>query len=167
MDCLLRDLRRTHYSKDVNPDITGEEVQLMGWVHEIRDLGGIIFVIIRDRDGLIQITAPSKKVDASILEDLRALRKESVVAIKGTVQEAGKAPNGVEIIPAEINILNLSNQPLPLDPTEKVRAEIDTRLNSRFLDLRKANVSSIFKIKDNMFKTIREYFYENERLFNL
>ena len=80
MDCLLRDLRRTHYSKDVNPDITGEEVQLMGWVHEIRDLGGIIFVIIRDRDGLIQLTAPSKKVDPEILEDLRALRKESVAA---------------------------------------------------------------------------------------
>ena len=160
MDCLLRDLRRTHYSKDVNPDISGEEVQIMGWVHEIRDLGGIIFVIIRDRDGLVQITAPSKKVDAEILADLRALRKESVVAIKGTVQDAGKAPNGVEIIPAEINLLNLANQPLPMDPTEKVKAEIDTRLNSRFIDLRKANVSSIFKIKANMFKTIRNYFDE-------
>ena len=101
MDYLLGDLRRTHYSKDVNPDISGEEVLIMGWVHEIRDLGGIIFVIIRDRDGLVQITAPSKKVDASILDDLRALRKESVVAIKGTVQDAGKAPNGVEIIPLE------------------------------------------------------------------
>ncbi len=162
MEYSLGTLRRTHYSKDISPEIAGEEILLMGWVHEIRDLGGIIFVIIRDKDGLMQITAPTKKVDPSILEDLRALRKESVVAIKGTVQEAGKAPNGVEIIPAEINILNLSNQPLPLDPTEKVRAEIDTRLNSRFLDLRKANVSSIFKIKANMFKTIREYFYENE-----
>ena len=49
MDYLLGDLRRTHYSKDVNPDISGEEVLIMGWVHEIRDLGGIIFVIIRDR----------------------------------------------------------------------------------------------------------------------
>ena len=145
MDYLLGDLRRTHYSKDVNPDISGEEVLIMGWVHEIRDLGGIIFVIIRDR---------------SILDDLRALRKESVVAIKGTVQDAGKAPNGVEIIPVEVIILNPAKQPLPMDPTEKVKAEIDTRLNSRFLDLRKANVSSIFKIKANMFKTVRDYFYE-------
>ena len=161
MEFSLNDLRRTHYSKDVSPEIAGEDVLLMGWVHEIRDLGGIIFVIIRDRDGLIQLTAPSKKVDPEILEDLRALRKESVVAVKGKVQEAGKAPNGVEIIPAEITILNMSKQPLPLDPTEKVRAEIDTRLNSRFLDLRKANVSAIFKIKSNMLRTIREYFYEN------
>ena len=73
-------------------------IAFIALVHEIRDLGGIIFVIIRDRDGLIQVTAPSKKVDAEILADLRALRKESVVAIKGTAQEAGKAPNGVEII---------------------------------------------------------------------
>ena len=121
MDYLLGDLRRTHYSSDISPEISGEEVLLMGWVHEIRDLGGIIFVIIRDRDGLIQVTAPSKKVDAEILADLRALRKESVVAIKGTAQEAGKAPNGVEIIPSKVKILNLANQPLPMDPTEKVK----------------------------------------------
>ena len=162
MDYLLGDLRRTHYSSDISPEISGEEVLLMGWVHEIRDLGGIIFVIIRDRDGLIQVTAPSKKVDAEILADLRALRKESVVAIKGTAQEAGKAPNGVEIIPSKVKILNLANQPLPMDPTEKVKAEIDTRLNSRFLDLRKANVSAIFKIKANMLKTVRQYFDDND-----
>ena len=163
MDYLLGDLRRTHYSSDISPEISGEEVLLMGWVHEIRDLGGIIFVIIRDRDGLIQVTAPSKKVDAEILVDLRALRKESVVAIKGTAaQEAGKAPNGVEIIPSKVKILNLANQPLPMDPTEKVKAEIDTRLNSRFLDLRKANVSAIFKIKANMLKTVRQYFDDND-----
>ena len=161
MQGLLNDWRRTNYAKDTTPEIAGEDVTIMGWVHEIRDLGGIIFVIIRDVTGRIQITAPSKKVDAEILEDLRAFRKESVVAIKGTVQEAGKAPNGVEIIPKEIKMLNLSNQPLPMDPTEKVKAEIDTRLDSRFLDLRKENVSAIFKIKGQMFHTIRDFFYEN------
>ena len=137
MQGLLNDWRRTNYAKDTTPEIAGEDVTIMGWVHEIRDLGGIIFVIIRDVTGRVQITAPSKKVDAEILEELRAFRKESVVAVKGTVQEAGKAPNGVEIIPKETRILSLSNQPLPMDPTEKVKAEIDTRLDSRFLDLRK------------------------------
>lgn len=158
MEGLLNDWRRTHYTKEISPELTGENITVMGWVHEVRDLGGIIFTIIRDIDGLIQITAPSKKVSEEILEDLRSLRKESVVAIKGIVQEAGKAPNGVEIIPKEIKLLSLANQPLPMDPTEKVKAEIDTRLDSRFIDLRKANVSSIFKIKANMFKTIRNYF---------
>ena len=69
----------------------------MGWVHEIRDFGGIMFVILRDVTGRVQVTAPSKKVEADILEELRNLRKESVVAIKGMAQEAPKAPNGVEI----------------------------------------------------------------------
>lgn len=161
MEYLLNDLRRTHYTKNVNSDVCGEDVTIMGWVHEIRDLGGIIFLLIRDRDGMIQVTAPSKKVSAEILEDIRALRKESVVAITGLVQDSDKAPNGVEIIPSEITVLNLSNQPLPMDPTEKVKAEIDTRLNSRFIDLRKPGVSSIFKIKNKMFTTVRNYFAEN------
>lgn len=161
MEYLLNDLRRTHYTKKVNSDLTGETVTIMGWVHEIRDLGGIIFLLIRDRDGMIQITAPSKKVSAEILEDIRELRKESVVAITGFVQDSDKAPNGVEIIPSEITLLNLSNQPLPMDPTEKVKAEIDTRLNSRFIDLRKPSVSSIFKIKNKMFATVRNFFADN------
>ena len=82
MQGLLNEWRRTNYTKNVTPDLTGQDVIVMGWVHEIRDLGGIIFVIIRDREGKVQITAPSKKVDAEILEDIRKLRKESVVAIK-------------------------------------------------------------------------------------
>ena len=104
MQGLLNEWRRTNYTKNVTPDLTGQDVIVMGWVHEIRDLGGIIFVIIRDREGKVQITAPSKKVDAEILEDIRKLRKESVVAIKGTVQEANQAPTGVEIIPKEIKL---------------------------------------------------------------
>ena len=159
MQGLLKDWRRTNYAKDTTSDISGSDVTIMGWVHEIRDLGGIIFVVIRDVTGRVQITAPSKKVDGEILEQLRKFRKESVVAIKGTVQDAPKAPNGVEIIPSEIRMLNLANQPLPMDPTEKVKAEIDTRLDSRFLDLRKENTSAIFKIKTQMFHTIRDFFY--------
>jgi len=159
---LLNDWRRTHYSKNVNIELKDEEIIIMGWVHEIRDLGGIIFILVRDRDGMLQVTAPSKEVDDKILEDLRAFRKESVVAIKGIVQEANKAPNGIEIIPNEIKILNLANQPLPMDPTEKVRAEIDTRLDSRFMDIRKQNISSIFKIKSQMLHTVRDFFYENK-----
>ncbi|MCC7553857.1 MAG: aspartate--tRNA(Asn) ligase [Methanobacteriaceae archaeon] len=162
MQGLLKEWRRTHYSKNVNSDLKEKEIIIMGWIHEIRDLGGIIFVLVRDRDGMIQVTAPTKEVDDEIVKQIRNFRKESVVAIKGTVQESGKAPNGVEIIPSEIQILNLANQPLPMDPTEKVKAEIDTRLDSRFLDLRKQNVSSIFKIKSQMLRTVRDFFYNNE-----
>ena len=161
MTSLLNDWRRTHYTKDVNESLNEEEIIIMGWVHEIRDLGGIIFVLVRDKDGIIQVTAPVKHISPEVVEEIKKFRKESVVAIKGTVQESGKAPNGVEIIPTQIKILSLANQPLPMDPTEKVKAEIDTRLDSRFLDLRKSKVSGIFKIKSRMLHSVRAFFEEN------
>ena len=158
MTSLLNDWRRTHYNKDVSEKLTTEEVIIMGWVHEIRDLGGIVFVLIRDRTGILQVTALPKEISPELLEDVRKLRKESSVGVKGVVQESGKAPNGVEILPTEIKIFNLANQPLPMDPTEKVKAEIDTRLDSRFMDLRKSSVSAIFKIKSRMLHTVRTFF---------
>ena len=157
MTDLLNDCRRTHYSKQVKPDMKDEEVVLMGWIHEMRDLGGIIFILLRDRDGVTQVTAPSKKISPELFEELRKLKKESVIAVKGKVQESGKAPGGVEVIPIEFKLLSESKLPLPLDTTEKVRAEIDTRLDSRFIDLRKHSVSAIFKIKSRMLHSVRNF----------
>ncbi len=158
----LGDWRRTHYSKRISPELSGEEVTVMGWIHEIRDLGGIIFVLLRDRDGLIQITAPSKKITKELLVEIRKLRRESVIAVKGTVQDSSKAPGGFEIIPAEVKLLNESKLPLPLDTTEKVHAEIDTRLDSRYVDLRRASVNAIFKIKSRMLHSVRSFLEEGE-----
>ena len=153
----LKNCRRTHYSKQIKPDMKEDEVVLMGWIHEMRDLGGIIFVLLRDRDGVAQITAPSKKISPELFEELRKLKKESVIVVKGKVQESGKAPGGVEIIPIELKLLSESKLPLPLDTTEKTYAEIDTRLDSRFIDLRKHSVSAIFKIKSRMLHSVRNF----------
>ena len=133
----LENFRRTHYSKEVKPEMKDQEVVLMGWIHEMRDLGGIIFVLLRDRDGVTQVTAPSKKISPELFEELKKLKKESVIAVKGRVQESGKAPGGVEIIPVELKLLSESKLPLPLDTTGNVHAEIDTRLDSRFIDSEK------------------------------
>lgn len=154
--------KRTHYSREITTKLNGEEVIINGWIHEIRDLGGIIFVLLRDRDGILQITAPSKKVSPELFGEIQQLKKESVITIKGTVQESSKAPGGVEIIPLEVELLSESKLPLPLDTTEKVRAEIDTRLDSRFLDLRKHSISSIFKIKSRMLHSVRVYLEQND-----
>lgn len=153
--------KRTHYSREITTELNGEEVIIKGWIHEIRDLGGIVFVLLRDRDGILQITAPSKKVSPELFKQIQQLKKESVISIKGTVKESPKAPGGVEIIPGEVEILNESKLPLPLDTTEKVRAEIDTRLDSRFLDLRKHSIGSIFKIKSRMLHSVRVFLEEN------
>jgi len=153
----LGNWRRTHYSKRINPELSGDEITVMGWIHEIRDLGGIIFLLLRDRDGIIQITAPSKKISKELLEEIRRLKKESVVAFKGIVQQSSKAPGGYEIIPDEVKLLNESKLPLPLDTTDKVRAEIDTRLDSRYIDLRRPISGAIFKIKSRMLYSVRNF----------
>ena len=75
MQGLLHDWRRTNYASETTLDVAGNDITVMGWVHEIRDFGGIIFVVIRDVTGRVQITAPSKKVDEEILEQLLEFRK--------------------------------------------------------------------------------------------
>ncbi len=154
--------KRTHYSNEINTDLTGETVKVTGWVHEIRDLGGIVFLLLRDKNGITQITAPSKKLSEEMMADVRAARKETIITVTGVVQESPKAPNGIEIIPENIDVINVSDLPLPLDTTEKVDAEIDTRLDSRFMDIRKHDVSAIFKIKSQLLHTARNYFYDHD-----
>ncbi|MCD6189553.1 MAG: aspartate--tRNA(Asn) ligase [Thermococcus sp.] len=151
---------RTHYSSQITEELNGKKVKVAGWVHEVRDLGGIKFVWLRDREGIVQITAPKKKVNEEIFLIIPKLNSEDVVAVEGVVNFTPKAKLGFEIIPEKIEILAKAESPLPLDPTGKVKAELDTRLDNRFIDLRKPEVMAIFKIRSNVFKAIREFFYQ-------
>jgi aspartyl-tRNA synthetase len=124
-----------------------ESAEIIGWVHEVRDLGGLAFFLIRDRTGIIQVTVPKKKVSAEVLETVRNVSRESVVRVRGRVKAIEKAPGGRELVPDEIEIISVAESPLPLDVAEKVPAEMDTRLDSRFLDARKPRVRAIFFIR--------------------
>ena len=143
----------------ITPDTATAEV--IGWAHEIRDLGGLAFLLIRDRTGILQVTVPKKKVAPEIAEMIRAISRESVVRVKGTVKPEGKAPGGRELIPDSIEIVSLSASPLPLDVAEKVPAELDTRLDNRFLDARRPRVGAIFKIRNAVQHATRNFFYDN------
>ncbi len=129
----------------VTPETKSAEI--IGWVHEVRDLGGLSFLLIRDRTGIIQVTIPKKKVPAGILDAVRSVSRESVVRVRGTVKAIDKAPGGREIVPEELEVISSAASPLPLDVAEKVSAEMDTRIDSRFLDVRKPRVRSIFFIR--------------------
>ncbi len=153
----LGDWRRTHLSSDVSAKLAGKEVILMGRVVDARDLGGIKFFVLSDIGGSIQITAPKAKVDKKILDKIDTLTKESAVAVKGKVVAAKQAPRGVEVVPAEMRILNLAETPLALDPTGRVKANIDTRLDARALDLRRPDSLAIFKIRHQALQTTRDY----------
>lgn len=153
---------RTHYTSQIDPAaMNGAEVTLAGWVYEVRDLGGICFVVLRDREGRAQVTLVKKKTDAELLETARKLVRESVIAVTATVKAEAKAPGGYELIPKEIRLLNEAESPLPMDTTGKVEAELDTRLDSRFMDLRRDRTTAIFKIRHETLQAVRKYLSDN------
>ncbi len=145
------------YSSEITPAMDGKEAEVAGWVHDKRKLGGLVFLILRDRDGLIQVTFPKKFVSPEVFETVRSLSKESVVLVRGKVQKEGKAPNGYEILPESIEVLSHAATPLSLDPTGKVNTNLDTRFDNRVMDLRRAEVRAIFKIRNVVLAAGREY----------
>lgn len=145
------------YSSEITPSMDGEKVEVAGWVHDKRKMGGLVFVILRDRTGLIQITLPKKFISPEVFEIARMLSKETVVSVRGKVQKEEKAPNNYEIIPDNIEILGSSASPLPLDPTGKIDANLDTRLDNRIMDMRRAEVSAIFLIRNVATSAGREF----------
>ena len=142
----LGDWRRTHYSIDVKPELDGKEVVVLGWIRDIRDLGGIRFVILQDREGTVQITVLRGKTNKEVIEKADSLQTQFSIGVKGTVKKTKMTPRGIEIIPSEIRVLGIAQHPLPLDVTGRTPAEIDTRLNARVLDLRRDESQAIFKI---------------------
>jgi len=120
-----------------------ERADICGFVHEVRDLGGLVFLLVRDRTGIIQVTIPKKKVAPAVLDAVRDVPRESVVRVAGSVRAIDKAPGGREVIPEVFEVISRSGSPLPLDVAEKVPAELDTRLDSRFLDARRPRVAAV------------------------
>ena len=154
---------RTHFTGEIVPETdNGKTVTFAGWVHEIRDLGGIMFLVLRDRTGRAQVTLVKKKTDADLLETVKRMSRETVVTVTGTVKAEEKAPNGYELIPQSVSVINEAESPLPMDTTGKVDAELDTRLDNRFMDLRREEQTAVFLIRDTVQKAIRDFLKENK-----
>ncbi len=148
------------YATEITADSDGEQVSVAGWVHEKRDLGGVFFLIVRDLSGFAQVTLHKGEVEKELFERAKKVPRESVVAIEGKVKREKKAPNGYEIIPERMEVLNEASQILPLDTTGKVGAELDTRLDARFMDLRTERTKHIFIIRSRVLKAIRDFLDE-------
>jgi nondiscriminating aspartyl-tRNA synthetase len=153
----MGDWRRTHYSADIVPELDGQEVVVFGWVQEIRDLGGLRFLILQDKNGKVQITIHRHKVASEVVEKAESLQKQYSIGIKGTVKKMGNAPGGAEIVPNEMRIFSLSKQPLPLDITGRTKAEIDVRLDARVLDLRREENQAIFRVQHAALEAARSF----------
>ena len=153
----LGDWRRTHYSADIRPELDGKEVLVLGWVQDIRDLGGIRFVILQDKNGTVQITIPRDEANNRVLKKADSLQRQYSIGVKGAVRKMEKAPGGAEIVPTEIHILGVAKQPLPLDITGRTPAEIDVRLDARVLDLRREENQAVFRIQHVTLEGIRSF----------
>jgi aspartyl-tRNA synthetase len=158
----LGEWQRTHFSREIIPEMDGKEVIVMGWCREIRDIGKLKFIKLADREGFAQIIVKEGQAPSDVVEKVKTLGREDVIAVRAAVKQNKQAPNGIELVPVEIRILNVAERPLPLElEVKKTPAELKTRLDARFLDLRKPDISSIFKIKDAVTTAARNYLEGN------
>ncbi|MFI5412740.1 MAG: aspartate--tRNA(Asn) ligase [Candidatus Micrarchaeales archaeon] len=143
---------RSHYVNEITEEMNGKEVTLAGWVHEVRETSKITFLILRDNTGLAQIIGKVGDVDAKIIKSM-SLPKESVIKVTGIVKANKESKKGFEIIPKEITNLNPLSAKVPFEVTGKVPADIDVRLNNRFIDLRRLESAAIFGIESTIMNT--------------
>jgi len=160
----LGELRRTHTCGALRASEEGQSVVLMGWVHRRRDHGGVIFVDVRDRDGITQVVF-HEDVGAAVHSRAEAVRPEYVIAVEGRVALRGPAavnPNlatgEVEVVAARIWILNESRTP-PFPMEEQVDVAEDVRLKYRYVDLRRPHMQRNIILRSKISFAVREFLY--------
>jgi aspartyl-tRNA synthetase len=141
---------KTHDISELNVDLIGKQVTLGGWIEDLRKLGKMTFITLRDVSGISQII-----VKGELNENLEELNRQSVVSIKGIVQETKARDFNFEVKAEEIDVLAKAIHPLPVDPIGRVESNIDTRLNHRALDMRNQKTASIFKLRHHVLETLR------------
>jgi nondiscriminating aspartyl-tRNA synthetase len=136
----------------------GEKVMIKGWIHNIRVLGGLAFVVIRDRMGMIQVVVD----DERIVGELGNLQPGTVVKVVGEVKETDKTDLGVELVNPEIEFINKVTHPWPVEINKpELQANLDTILDNRALVLRHPKQAAIFKIQGVMAQAYRTYMVEH------
>ena len=134
-----------------------ETITLAGWVSRTRDLKKIRFIILRDRTGEMQLVV---KPESKELFEI-PLGREDVIAVTGKVVKSDVAKAGFELVLDNIDVVNKSEQPLPVDILENKKSDLDTRLNYRFLDFRSPTSNAIFTIQNRLLTTFRSYLSGN------
>ena len=146
---------RTHYVDQLAREMDGQEVTLAGWAHEVRETSNVTFLLLRDQTGIVQVVGKAGIVDDSIIKSM-SVPKESVLRVSGIVSANPESKKGFEIIPRSVENLNPLTDKIPFEVTGKVPAEIDVRLNYRYIDLRRRGPTSVFKIESTILGAFRE-----------
>ena len=154
--------RRTQYSSEISSSLHDKEVIIMGWVSGIRDHGNIVFIMIRDRYGDIQVIAKKSECTDELLEQIRQIKEHTTLAVRGKIRSQRKAPNGAEVIPLELKVFSMSKKAAPFMVQDKTSVGIDTRLDLRAVDLRRNILQSIFHIRNATLDAVREFLIRKE-----
>jgi nondiscriminating aspartyl-tRNA synthetase len=151
------DIKKTHNIGALGPSMKGQKVVVGGWVEDLRELGKLTFLTLRDVTGVSQIVVAGPEN----LQQVKDLTRQSVVLITGAVQESKARDFAYEIKAEKVEILSRAVHPLPIDPLGRLESGIDNRLNARALDLRNQKTASIFKIRHNVLLCIRKLLTEH------
>ncbi|MDQ3837446.1 MAG: OB-fold nucleic acid binding domain-containing protein, partial [Thermoproteota archaeon] len=151
--------RRTHYSKEITLSMeANEEVVIMGWVASKRDHGNIQFIILRDMYGEIQVTVKKRECSDSLFQLAKEVKEHSSIGVRGRARPQEKVQNGVEVVPLEIRIFSMARKAAPfLVQSRTSTVGIDTRLDLRAVDLRRNYLRSIFRIRQTVLSSVREF----------
>ena len=161
----MKGLKRTHRCAELSAANIGETVTIMGWVQKNRNKGGLVFVDVRDRSGIIQIVCEEGKTDAAVIEKATKLRSEYVVAVVGTVAKRSGAVNEnlatgeIEVLPTELRILaEAETPPFHIEENSKTKEEI--RLKYRYLDLRRPDMQRNLMMRSKVATLTRQFLAE-------
>ena len=162
----MQGLKRTHRCGELSAANVGETATIMGWVQKNRNKGGLVFVDVRDRSGIIQVVFDEGSVDAALIEKAAKLRSEYVVAVVGKVAKRSGAVNEniatgeIEIIPEELRVLSESETP-PFQIEENSKTKEEVRLKYRYLDLRRPDMQRNLMMRSKV-ATLARQFMANE-----
>lgn len=161
----MQGLKRTHRCAELSAANVGETVTIMGWVQKNRNKGGLVFVDVRDRSGIIQVVFEEGKSDAQLIEKAAKLRAEFVVAVVGKVEKRSGAVNGnlatgeIEVIPEQMRILAESETP-PFPIEENLKTKEELRLKYRYLDLRRPDLQRNLMMRSHVATLTRQFLSE-------
>ena len=148
-------IKRTHFANELKENILGEKVKVGGWIEDVRDIGKIIFLVIKDMTGSIQVI-----VDPEEFPQIREIPRQSSILVSGKIQKSKAKEMTVELKLEEVVAIYLSKHPLPIDPTGRLESSLDKRLDARALDLRNENVSKLFVIRSIALQIVRKTLLE-------
>ena len=150
-------LDRSHHVEDINAGMKGQEVILGGWVEDLRKMGKMTFLTLRDVTGIIQIILTD-----DVMKSIEDITRQSVVRVTGKIQDTKARDFECEIKADGIDVLAKAVHPLPIDPIGRLESHIDNRLNSRALDMRNQKTASIFKVRHHVLTSLRKTLSEKK-----